>query len=470
MYGVFALISVVGNLNMLTNLGLSNTLILLLSKQGRCQESNIDILVNLTTVSMISVGVVCLAILFEVSILNLLGVPNLYLSDTILLYRCLIISNLLLIVGQSFTAIIDSQQRIVITNILQFSYSILYWGGMIVVVSMGFGLGSIGKVALLAASCWFLSVVVYVTLFWGTFFTQLSLGAALLSFRKQISIGAKLYTSSLLSLLFEPLTKILISNYLGLSAVAYFDIGLRVRNQVASIFQKALYPLFPYIAALKESDQLKRQVSKGTLLLFFAMVVTSLLLFYVSPPFIELWLGDQYDYMFGASVQTYTIGLLIFSIPMIPPYYYIMTKGYTSYIIYIHAFSMVVNIVFFFAAISLFGPYTAMISVTASYIASFGLIVYIIEKNIGGFDRVDVTHLGKAILVILIAVVIAEVMNHITDNRWIGALVNFVVILLSAALGMFLLKPIVLHFKFIELINYPTVLSKIVIRIKHVIK
>src|SRR5665647_2519890 len=45
LYGIFAIISVIGNLNLLANFGLNGALLVYVAKQGKCRESDHDIIV-----------------------------------------------------------------------------------------------------------------------------------------------------------------------------------------------------------------------------------------------------------------------------------------------------------------------------------------------------------------------------------------------------------------------------------------
>ena len=46
-----------------------------------------------------------------------------------------------------------------------------------------------------------------------------------------------------------------------MSAVAYYEIALKIRGQLSGLFQKMMQPLFPYISQLTDKkDVYKRQV------------------------------------------------------------------------------------------------------------------------------------------------------------------------------------------------------------------
>ena len=65
LYGVFALVSVIGNLNLFTNLGLDVSLTKFIAEQGKSTESDKDILVSLILSSSIIVPVSIIAYLLR---------------------------------------------------------------------------------------------------------------------------------------------------------------------------------------------------------------------------------------------------------------------------------------------------------------------------------------------------------------------------------------------------------------------
>jgi O-antigen/teichoic acid export membrane protein len=148
LYGIFALVSVIGNLNLLSNFGLNSALLVYVAKQGKCRESDHDILATqIIMLAIMTLFITATVILKENIVLNLFSIPTKYSSDSGKLLIYLVFANALLLLGQTYTAVIDAQQKIHLTNICQFIYSLVYWGGMIAVVSLGGSLVTIGIIA-----------------------------------------------------------------------------------------------------------------------------------------------------------------------------------------------------------------------------------------------------------------------------------------------------------------------------------
>ena len=161
LYGIFAIISVIGNLNLLANFGLNGALLVYIAKQGKCRESDHDIIVTQIIMIILTLVFAMLAIIFcDFIIQKMFSIPARFVPEAKNLLIYLVFANSLLLLGQTYSAILDAKQKIYISNICQFIYSLIYWGGMIIAVSMGGQLTMIGMIALLSAIVWFLLVMI----------------------------------------------------------------------------------------------------------------------------------------------------------------------------------------------------------------------------------------------------------------------------------------------------------------------
>ncbi|MCX6164390.1 MAG: oligosaccharide flippase family protein, partial [Ignavibacteriae bacterium] len=294
LYGLFSVISIIGNLNIFINLGLNTTLMKFVSEQGKNNESNLDIIVTLIVTCIALVPMTILTIYFNRFILlNILNVPNGFFDIAKSLYLCLLISNFFMFLGQTFGSVIDSQQRIVITNVLQLIYNLMYWGFMLIALFAGYSLDVIGVAILLSSILWFILIVISFFKVWGKIeilnfkanFKRIS--------KKQIKYGFQIYASGLVSFFYEPLTKILISNFLGVKEVGFFDIALKVRNQFQGVVNKIYYPLFPYLAKTVDFNKLRLIVHDLEQKVFFVLPPILVSVIFCSSPFVNIWIGKD---------------------------------------------------------------------------------------------------------------------------------------------------------------------------------
>ena len=245
-YGAFSIVTLAGNLNIFANLGLNAALLKFLSVQGKSRESDHDIAVTLGLLLIIMLPLSALAITQQAYILqNMLGLSDALYGRVVLLYRCVVAANLLVLLGQTFTTVLDSQQRMYLTNFYQLIYSTLYWGGLIVVVATGYDLAQVGLVILGTTVVWFGLVTIAAWRSWGRLRLVGLWPEVLRIARKQIGFSSKAYAAGLLGMLFEPVTKVLVSRLIGVSEVGYLEIAYKVRSQLWSLLTKATYTLYP---------------------------------------------------------------------------------------------------------------------------------------------------------------------------------------------------------------------------------
>gem|GEM_PF-5441221 len=200
------------------------------------------------------------------------------------------ILGLLLIVP---SAIIDANQKIYISNICQFIYSMIYWGGMIIAVSAGGQLTLIGIIALSSAIMWFSLVMMFSRHIWG----KLEINGFRKNFiktaKKQLTYGSKIYLSGLAGYLFEPLSKILLSNFIGVTVVGFYDIALKLRSQLGGFVSKIFYPLFPFISGQKDKTTVRKYVHDFEQKTFLIVVPITAIVILLMHPFIGAWLGKN---------------------------------------------------------------------------------------------------------------------------------------------------------------------------------
>lgn len=398
-YGIFAIISVIGNLNLLTNFGLNGALMVYVAKQGKGRESDHDIIATQTVMFAIMAVFVSIILIFKGSIISdLFSIPAPYAVDSEKLLIYLAIANALLLLGQTYTAVIDAQQKIHLTNISQFIYSLIYWLGMIAAVSLGGGLVSIGMIAMGAAAIWFVLVFVLFRLSWGKVSFQGLKSQLKKSVRKQLSYGGKIYLSGMVGFMFEPLSKILLSNFIGLNAVGLFEIGIKIKGQINGVLSKAFYPFLPFIANSPDNDQLKSKVFDLAKKIQLMVLPVSLIIAFVLTILTKLWLGPKNYEQTSVFAITLTITMLLFSPPILPIYQYFAAKNKAEKNIWIQFSSVMVNAIVFFSFYKILGLYTILVSNTFAFIASYSLGYYYQYKYLGVHPPGEWSYYSKLII------------------------------------------------------------------------
>jgi O-antigen/teichoic acid export membrane protein len=125
-------------------------------------------------------------------------------------------------------------------------------------------------------------------------------------FRQMLDFGLKLQLSSIANLLFEPITKMILSSYAGLLVVGYYEMASRMVVQVRSLLVNAVQVSTPTLAGLHEQDKtVAFDVYFSTLQTtwFFAFPLMAAFAALI-PAISEIWLGYR-------SVEFVTFALIL---------------------------------------------------------------------------------------------------------------------------------------------------------------
>lgn len=407
-YGVFALITILGNLNFFSSFGLNSALLVFLSKQGKTEESQRDIVVVLFSTIVIAFLICSMLYILKTPIIeNIFAVPAEYIQSSSKLYDYLLAANFLLIVGQVAVSIIDAMQKIYISNIIQFVYNLIYWLGLIIVVLSGGGLDIVGIPLFASALVWFILIFWKARSSWGSFKLSQPLRPHFKRILiKQFSYGAKIFTAGFFGFFLEPMSKILLSNFCGINLVAYYDIALRIKHQVAGVFQKAAYPLFPYISEQPKSPELNEKIADMSKKIQLLVVFVSLLILFTFPVLVKLWLGEEYTTISLIYIIVITVSYILFSPPILPIYYYLQSKNMADRNVYMHIGAIVVNIVVFFCFYKYTPLYAILISITLSVFYAYMLGVFYMKKYTDFNVKLEAKYYTKILFWIIFAVAI----------------------------------------------------------------
>jgi O-antigen/teichoic acid export membrane protein len=310
-YGIFATVSVIGDLSRIANIGFHIALIKYLSVQGKTKESSIDIVVAFISMLIIIVPISALMIIFSNFVLvDIFKIAPSDIAQSKALYVYLVLANMFLFLGLTFSAMLESQKKIYLNNTLQLVYSILYWTLMIVALWFGKGLESIGLMAFASALIWFILIAYYAFKEWGKLSIRGINKLYWNSVKKQLGYGLQIYTSGLMGLFGEPLLKVMVANFFGPTYVGFLDIGMRIRNQIARIFQAALWPLFQLFSEMKDKEgkaRIVKDIQEKTVLVILPICF---LILFGAKPLVTLWIGNNID-IISLNIIYVTVGSLI---------------------------------------------------------------------------------------------------------------------------------------------------------------
>jgi O-antigen/teichoic acid export membrane protein len=370
LYGVFSLISVVASLNVFVNFGFNTSLIKYIAEQGRIKESNYDIAVTFTVLLCVLVPVSLTVIAGRDFVLeHILQVPSLLIDDKV--RRCfgyLVVSSVLVLLGQIPSAMLDAFQRIHITNSIQIGYNMLNRGCVLLSVIVAPRLDYVGLSVLGTTVVWWVVLVVAALHSWQFFDFRGCAENFIRIARKHLSYGSRIYTSSMLGFLFEPTSKLLISRYIGLNEVAFFEIGLRFKGLIWNMFERILYPFVPHVASIRDGLQARSLVADLQQKLAIIMIPMFITVGFVAYPLVDVWI--RRDVILVANTTRVITMVYLIAVIFLPYYNYLMVKNQPGKAMIVQGSNVLVNVLLFLVLTPLFGYYGALAGFVASVLVS----------------------------------------------------------------------------------------------------
>lgn len=434
LFGVYSILLIIGNLNSLANFGLTSALLKFISEQGKSTESDYDIIVNFVILSsLISITSVLAFIFREFIMINILGINEKFINkDTIWLYNSLVVSNILMFIGQVGTVVLDALQKIYLTNLFQMIYNFFYWGLMLLVLYLFSNLQFIGISIIISSLIWFVLITFGFRKFWGKVsFTGLRYHFRRV-FKKNFSYGMKIYLSGILNFLFEPLSKILVSNFIGIKEVGLLDIILRIRNQIWTVISKIFYPLLPYISQEKDKIKLSDFITDLEQKMVFLFLPLIIIVIFIANSFIQIWIGRDVELIANGMILIVTahiIGLLL-----LPNYQFLTIKGYPEKTIILQAINAIANTVIFFLFLSSIGYYAIIFANTGALLISTLVNMYYQKKYLKSYVFKSLRDFVKWIAMLVFLILLGIVITSIIQNDFFVIFIIPVIIISSSVL------------------------------------
>jgi len=370
----------IGSLSTFTNLGLSTSLSRFLIEQGKTKQSNYDIAVTIIIQITLIIPLSILVFIFNDYVLEkIFCIPVHLNSDAYYLLVFMILSNILNLIGQSFNAILDSLLLVYIKNILTPISSSLNWVLILIVLFLGFGLKDIGFAWFLSTLIWFCLLAITAFKKWGKFSLRGIRSKFFYTAKKQISYGIKIYAQGLIAFFFEPLIKIIIANFFGIREVGYFDIAMKIKNQLSNMLHSLLYPIYPLLASIKDESKTRFLVREFEQKIFILIVPIVSMIIIILPSLIYLWLGSD-NYTLNVYALLILVSFLLCYIPIVPLHYYFVAKGLAEKIVYYRLIIVISNLIIFFTFYPFLNKYSIGVSYAISFITSFIYFLHLQKK------------------------------------------------------------------------------------------
>lgn len=429
--GVWSLLLASVSILNIGNLGLSSTVVKYIAKYLVTNDSNkISKIIETSIVTVFSVAILLLSLVFLLSKLLLqLIVPAKYLVLALTLLPFSLINLVIILIMGIILSSLDGAQKFYIRNLILISSAILFLFLVFLLVPL-FDL--LGVVYAQIAQSLFTLIIGWLLL--RREFPYLPLIPYHWNkevFNEIIHYSLNLQLISIFQLLYEPVTKSMLTLFGGLSFVGYYEMAnrmvLKFRELIVSIFQ-VLVPV--YATNIEDSaGNIKDLYIKSLNYLFFLTVPFFAFLIMVLPFISKIWLG-RFEIIF------YTFSLLLFiawfiNMLNVPAYFAFLGIGNLKWNIISHFIIGVFNLFLCY----LFGKTIGGIGVIIGWTISLALGSVIISIMFNKIQKIRLHEIiskeNKILFIInLLAVIILVCIRLLIANSTTYLLLNGILIFL----------------------------------------
>lgn len=243
-------------------------------------------------------------------------------------------------------------------------------------------------------------------------------------FRELINYGAKFQVISVFQMLYEPITKGLISKFGGLAVLGYYEMAARLVNQVRALIVNANQVMVPVVAHTNstQKENLKELYNKMMSITFFVNVLLISVLLIFTPIISILWIG-HWEPIFVFSMLLLSTSIFV-NILIGPAYFSCVGEGNLNLILKSQIMIGILNLILGYVLGYYFSGKGVIVSWAISVaISSFYLFYnYQKEKDIpltNLFTKYNVILFFVSVLVTIFSFVLYDVFASYINNTWV---------------------------------------------------
>jgi len=405
-YGLWATLSVIIIFSQIGKLGIDDAIIKYVAEE--MGKRNYKGITEYTTISFIILAVPALLIiliffLFTTNIITFLDLKPAYASEAIHLLPLMGLLSAFILYVELIRAILAGIGRFDIANYVFLLGRVIQISGSIILVIAGVGilglyLGAISLyVTIFIVSLYILLIHYKIKIFKISSVTKIC-------FKDLLILGGTMFSARLVSMLIQPFSKIIISKYIGLSEVSYYEIALRGVGNLRSLYEMGLKAIMPKVSEvqkkLQDVKKFIKNIHKKSLkfVLFFALPAF-FGLFILARFILSIWLGEIYNPQISWGLRCFLFGYIV-NLFSVPSYYIFVGLNKVNLCLYaalIKAFVNCTIILFFiFAGLSLnFNLIIAVNTFAIIISALLIIIIYHLKIELYVTPKISTTHSAK---------------------------------------------------------------------------
>ena len=391
-FGIWALTSVLTMYARLGDFGIAKALVKFVAELDVKKKTNtINEMINTAMgLYILFGGVGCLIFLLlrETIIVDLFHIPAELREEALFVFTGTILISAIELISNTFNSILDGLQRMELTNIVIALARVLSAIGAFIALENGYGLKGLTIkngiiVILVAASNFCLAKRVFPNLKLSLSLLRVQQAKELLRFSVNIQIV------NFMVLCIEPLNKTLLSYFLPLNFVTYYEVASRILGQIISFFQALASPIYPAaseIGVTEGRDAISNLHLRSIRYLALLSLPIFTLVIILAPYFIQLWLGTGYE-VSALTLQILASAWLVSTLAT-PAYLIAQGIGFPHLSTYSSVVTGVMSLLLSIPLLPVIGYYGVIIGNSLSIIVGSVLMIFLFRHVLrGSFEK-----------------------------------------------------------------------------------
>ncbi len=166
--------------------------------------------------------------------------------------------------------------------------------------------------------------------------------------KRILRFGGAVFGGSVISMLFSPFNKLMLSRYAGVSTIPIYEIAFRGSMQVRGLVEAGLRALMPEISRISGNmtkyakDRISQIYHRAIKVVFLFGIPMYGALIIFAPLLLRVWLGDKFVETLPGAFRIMLIGTFL-SLLGVPAYYTLMGIGRVRYTLGAHVVQAIMN-------------------------------------------------------------------------------------------------------------------------------
>ena len=432
--GVWSIVLATVSAAHLSELGFSGGVVKFVAQYiGRSEDRSAAMVVETATLSIAGfIGVILIPAYFVLRWLLGHILPAESLADGLIVLPYALVSFWLNSVGGISLAALDGVRRTDLRSIISMAGTAIHLALVFVLVPryglVGLAYAQVVQSSVVLITAWsllrhFMPSLLLIPIRWGKNI-----------FREILSYSLNLQFASLVHMLLDPLTKVLLSKLAGLEVVSYFEMVNRMVAQVRALLVSANQVVVPVIANLHEStpEKIRSIYHDSYLLLLFLALPAYATICALIPVISDIWIG-HYEPHFLAFGAIMSIAMFINTMSG-PAYFNNLGTGYLRWNTISYAVIGTLNVVAGISLGLLIGAIGVVTGLAIGLVAGAAIVVtaHHVENKIRLSELLPPEHLKLAIACLVSIVAVRSI--YYFGSEQIGSLSLTVLSIISLAL------------------------------------